>query len=441
MYSQGKDWNPNLNPQGGWIPNINDKRKIKEYYFKEMVSISHVIGSISSFIVEYIRHAFKDGYIKTTWNTMEELYSQRAHKFKEILAKPRPIMTIEPKFDPSDDSQFIPQREFDSWVSNDPDSNIWMSVRHSDPLIIAENFNLFRKLRRMKIDFNINFIFDSDIQRMQAQEYIRMNIRHMIPINIFRYIENNIPDSFIDAICQLTGFNKNSDKLLKYLNDRSKEPITRRMRTGSGTMEYFSMQYTPLDIRFNDLPTTNGPVKRGNLIISSSFSESVTVEFVMDSMYILKTEKDIKLIDKQEDTQTISPVGELLFENNLVMGAPVILDEEHGMIKISTSVVQADKNGDDNINLMYMLNGEIGNLIYHYKEVLKKPINFLHVAVLETPNTRLGGERMKFNQDTLDLHIKKMDIYKSYYVTLYLDKQKIHDMEINDFELDKFGKV
>ena len=32
-------WNPNLIPQCGWIPNINDRRQTRSYYFKEIVSM------------------------------------------------------------------------------------------------------------------------------------------------------------------------------------------------------------------------------------------------------------------------------------------------------------------------------------------------------------------------------------------------------------------
>lgn len=442
------EWNPRLIPQCGFIPDINHKREQIDYYFKEIVSFSHVIGSISSFIVEYIKTAFDDKFIATTWNTMEELFSQRAHKFKEILSKPRPIMTIDPKFDPEDDSQFIPQMEFDSYVTNDPASDIWIGVRHSDPLIIGENFQVYHRLRRMKMDFNINFIFDSDIQRIQTQQYIRMAIRHRVPINIYRYIENNIPDSFIDAIAHMTGFKKNSEEFLEYLNDRSRTPITRRLRTGSQTMEFFSMQYTPLDIRFNDLPNTNGPIKRGNIIVSSSFSESVTVEFVMDAMYFLKTNKKIGLPlspkPRITTSQTLTAVGQpadaVIYEHNVLGYTPFIPDEEHDFIRVATIVAQADENGTDSINLFHILNGQIANLIYMYREA-KKPIDFFHVAVLETPNHRIGGERMKFDQETMNLTIKNMDINKSYYITLYIDKQKIHKFEMISFETDKFGRI
>lgn len=441
------EWNPHLIPQCETIPNINSGREQIDHYFKEIVSFSHIIGSISAFVTEYIKSAFNEEFVKTTWNTMEELFSQRAHRFKEILAKPRPIMTIDPKFDPVDDSQFIPQSEFDSYVTNDPESNIWIGVRHSDPLIIGENFQVYHRLRRMKMDFNINFIFDSDIQRVQAQQYIRMAIRHRVPIMIYRYIENNIPDNFMDAISNMVGMKKDSEEFLNYLNERSRTPITRRLRTGSQTMEFFSMQYTPLDIRFNDLPTTNGPIKRGNIIVSSSFSESVTVEFTMDAMYFLKTNRDIgrELSAKRPHPETISPVGQVadaaVYEHDVLNYKPYIPDEEHDFVKVTTVTVQADKNGTDTINLFNFLNsGEIGNLIYMYKEA-KQPIDFFHVAVLETPSTRIGGERMKFDQETMDLTIKNMDINKSYYISIYIDKHKIHKFEMTSFETDKFGRV
>ena len=269
-----------------------------------------------------------------------------------------------------------------------------------------------------------------------------MNIRHMVPINIFRYIENNIPDNFMDAIANITGFNKYSEEFLEYLNKRSREPITRKLRTGSQTMEFFNQQYTPLDIKFNDLPTTNGPVKRGNIVISSSFSESVTVEFVMDAMYFLKTPVKMK-IPPMKHKQTMCPVGEtagkIVYDTFVLGHRPYIANEEHDFVKLTTIVAQADKNGDDTINLFHILNPEIANLIYTYRQN-KKPIDFFHVAVLEAPDHRIGGERMKFNQETMELLIKDMDIYKSYYITLYIDKAKIHKIEMLSFETDKFGR-
>lgn len=439
-------WNPNLAPTARFISDINHSRQVQSFHFKEIVSISHVMGSITSFLVEYIRSAFPENFIGTTWTTTEELFSQRAHKFKDILSKPRPIMTVDPKFELSDDAQFIPHREFDSLVANDPTSNIWSSVRQSDPLILGENFELYHKLRRMKMDFNINFIFDSDIKRMEAQEFIRMNIRHMVPIIVHRYLENNIPDNFMDAIAQMTGFDKNSEEFLIYLNNRSNAPITRRLRTGSQTLEFFSMQHSPLDIRFNDLPSSNGPVKRGNIIVSSSFSESVTVEFVMDSMYFLTTNTKIKPLQRVAASETIHTVGEsftkndVIYENDIVTYIPEIPFEENNCIKLTTITVQADENGDDTINLFHLLNGEIANLFKSYKES-KKPIDFFHIAVLESPDHRIGGERMIFDPETLDLTIKKMDIYKSYYITLYLDKQKIHKTEMLNFETDKYNRI
>lgn len=429
------------------IRNMNDVRKNKEFPFKEIVSFSHILGSITSILVDYIRSAFNDQYIKTVWNTMEEPFKQRSKAFKDVLTKPRPIMTIEPRYDPSDDSEFLPQAEFDGLVANEPNSDIWISMRQSDPLIIGENFELYHKMRRMKMEFNINFIFDSDIQRIQAQQYIRMTIRHLAHNIIYRYIENNIPESFMKAIAEMNHLNYDSEEFLRFLNDRSKSPITRKMRTGSGTNEFFSMNYSPIEIYFTSLPSTNGPVKKGNLIVSSSFSENVVIEFVVDSMYFLKTNVDVgKIINTglhNLDSETITPVGMVSADiADLVIDKPDPDKYEHGYTKLFTIALNADKNGTDSINLNdgNLLTADIRNIMEYYKNKHME-VDIFHIAVIETPSYQLDKTRFTFNQNTLELTIQDMDIYRTYYVSLYLDKQKVNKLKMAHFETDDFKRV
>ena len=82
----------------------------------------------------------------------------------------------------------------------------------------------------------------------------------------------------------------------------------------------------------------------------------------------------------------------------------------------------------------------MNNFIEYYK-TNNLEVDFFHIAVLENPDKRLDEGRIEFDPNTLNLTIHDMDIYKTYYVTLYLDKQKINKQKMLKFETDDFGRV
>jgi hypothetical protein len=98
--------------------------------------------------------------------------------------------------------------------------------------------------------FDLKFIFDTDSQRMQAQEYMRQSIRHRAPIQLHTYLENVIPTNYMKSIAEMNGFDYKSDEFLSFINHLSEVPITRRLRTGSGNIEFFAMVKTPFDLKF-----------------------------------------------------------------------------------------------------------------------------------------------------------------------------------------------
>lgn len=444
MDKQEKEY---LKPQIPRVSNIPpDIEETRDHYSKSVISISHLLGMISSNVVDYIRSAFEKDYFKTIWNSMEEPFVNRSKSFRDAMSKPNPSLYIMPNFDPSDEPGFVPQSEFDYQIANTPDSEVKIGMWNSSEIARYSNFRLFAKPRRYKMTFNMKCIFDSDIQRIQAQEYMRQSIRHKAHIVLHKYLENVIPTSYMKAIADINNMDYKSEEFLKFINTFSSVPITRRLRTGSGNMEFFAMVRSPIEIMFRDAPVTEGPVRKGNLVVNSAFSDNCTVEFVSYSVYFLVTNKDPGKVLYHRDN-TNSDNGDGSFDT---VGVDKLFLTEYpntsylnnNCIKIVSLAVQPDHNGTDKVNVLH--DGLITNdeLIRAFHESFDedKEIDYIHPLVFEGID-ELGEERINFNRKNLDLEIKDMDIYSTYYIYFYLDRNKVNKTIYDLFVPDDYEKL
>lgn len=415
--------------------------KLVDNYFKLPISFSHITGMITSILVDYIKSAFPDNFFKTTWNSLEVPFAQRSAQFKDVLSKPKPSLLIEPRFDPSDEASFRPSSEFDGEVANNPKDNIKILTFNSGKLIKDTSYELYYTLRRYKMTFNTNFLFNSMQDRIQYQEYIRQNIRHRAPIVYNTYLSNIIPEPYMKVIASLVNMEYDSDEFITYLNNYSLFPITHRLRTGSGNNEFFAMMRSPIEIRFTDIPTGND-VRKGNLITTSAFSDAVYVEFTAYSSMILKTSTELgKPLHPMEninvDTDHSQSVG---VDKIFLYEIPEIPEFAQDYIKYKTVTIQADKSGDDVLDLHMMINRdkELLQIIDTYN-INNKKIDFFNFLIFEDSNI-LNGNRCTFDNDTLKLTISNMDIYKMYYITLYVNKNKLANVRQEIFEIEKYKK-
>ena len=427
-------------------PIPKDQETTRDHYYKEIISFSHLLGMISSNVVEYIRSAFPEKYFKTIWNSMEEPFVQRSKSFLDSMNKPRPALYMVPSFDPSEESEFVPQSEFDEYIANHPLDEMKIGIWNSQRLAVYTNFMLYCKPRRYRMKFDLKFIFDTDTQRMQAQEYMRQSIRHRAPIQLHTYLENVIPTNYMKTIAEMNNFDYKSDDFLTFINQLSSVPITRRLRTGSGNIEFFAMVKTPFDLKFPEPPTAEGPVTKGNLTINSSFSDYVTVEFVAYSVYFLVTSKNPgEVIEYKDNTNTEKTDGSLDMvgiDKLFLVELPDANYIENGCVKFTSVTIQAETKGTDTLNLFnsgLISDVSVVEMLNYYKEN-NRDIDFIHPVVFEGID-RLDGARVKFNRTNLDLTITDMDTYVTYSIYLYLDKNKVNKEIIDKFEPDSFGKI
>ena len=246
------------------------------------------------------------------------------------------------------------------------------------------------------------------------------------------------------TIAEINGFDYKSDIFLKYINQFSINPITRRLRTGSGNNEFFVMLRTPIDIKLPDAPVTEGPTRKGNLVVSSAFSDFLTIEFVSYAVYFLVTSKDIgnSIIPDTTNTESDGSIDMIGINDLYLTEVPDTNYLEHGCIKIKSFTVQADTNGDDSVNLIndgILMDARLLKYIKNCQKN-KKDIDFIHTIVYENCE-KLDAARFSLNKKDLTLTIKGMITSLAYNIYIYLDLNKVNK-EIQDiFTPDDYEKI
>ena len=123
-------------------------------------------------------------------------------------------------------------------------------------------------------------------------------------------------------------------------------------------------------------------------------------------------------------------------DNFFSMEIPVGEDVVGNYSKYRNIHVQADKTGDDQLNLKEHINEtEVLNMIDFYTQH-GKPIDFVQVLVYEDLN-HVDPERLVYNSNTLDLMIRDMTIYTDYHVIIYIDRVKINEIKDQLFKTDQ----
>ena len=412
-----------------------------DFKFKSCVSFAHLVGCVTALMIDYLKAPFPDTFIKTMRTTTEVAYNERMLWFREVGARQKPMLIIDPKFDPSEDTKFLPSSADDIYIQNDSDDKSWNSIMIGKPMISDEKnrFQLYNKIAKYKISFTATFIFDSPVQTMQAQEHIRQNIRHQTVSTLNRFVENNIPSQFMEAMALMLDLPINSDEFITELNRISDTPITHRIRTGNGNKEFFSLTPTTLHTLFTSLPTNNGVERKGKLVTGASFTENIEVELSAVCAYYLRTNKNVgEQIDMSESAilaqTTFVPVS-----TNMAFEYPVFNDYEDGLKKVLQLNVQFDTAAVDMVNIDEYINGEIRR-VYEYQNTQKIANTFLVCKVAEG-SKRLDSARLKFDSTTCEVSVSNSDAYKNYIVAIYCDYEYVNILKKSIIAFDEFQEL
>lgn len=381
--------------------------------YKLTTSFSHLLGNITSIIEQYIEDMMPKDYFKQKRVTTEVAFKDIKDWKKNLIAAEKPYLIIDPKIVMDQESDALPWTHWDKFIPHD---------HNTAPMLYMMNHEFFYKdddhkfalgysIARYKFQFNITVIVDTQMQRLNLENYLKSNFRfrHMYPIK--RYAETMIPKPYIDYIAGKYDMDINSEDFLNELNKRCPFTILRLHRPATGNTEFFILQMSDIQIKLPEYP--QGQRNMQNRIeMSSSVSFPMEIEMNLMNNFLLLSN------DKVSTTELMS---NYMTRINITSKAPTI-DNFLGNMSLYHKIAAQFDNAHEVIDLVQFLSYDTIPLI---KYINAKELTDDYVQVRVYRWTELidhtNPDIMEFDKQNYKLTLKGLDSEAVYNIAIYFD--------------------
>ena len=256
-------------------------------------STAHTYGNVTCFIVEYVKNLVP-GYFKTVHVTSTMAYRELSkinlNNHPNLLKKKKPILIIRPRVELDTDDIFLggtylTTRLTDQFMEHD--------FTNLQPFFQDDNTGLSIKflLNRLKIVYDITIICNTQMEQINIANFLKNKVRMNRPFPVETYLESQIPKTMLDMyskVAQIPMYDKNNSvsEFLKHINGKSRYPITYKMKTSTGTDEFFRYYPANLLLSINGLSIDEGN-KKGQVFDSFTTTFTIPVEFNTAGLYYL----------------------------------------------------------------------------------------------------------------------------------------------------------
>jgi len=416
-------------------------------------SASHTYGNIAALIKAMVLSKYPQDLFNTvnmsTDTPFKSLSDMNQSTTLDIMKKKiKPLLSINPVFKVQEDGFLIGTqitKNMDNIENGMSASSLNKFITDND-----RGYSLAYKLNRDRFDFEITAQFPS--RHMQVDIYKNMlnNMLWDSPFFMPAALESMIPRSIIHYISIMSGLDISNDDikhntplLLRYINSKSKYPITYKVRNSTALDEFFMYYNSRLLVKFTDLDMPQGN-RKGMVDDRFDITFKIEVEFNLPGNYILigEPEKytgiDFSLISTniQKSRYDIIPI--------LTIGAeyknPVFTSLGYDVYGSSILNIDPENNeSDDTCNLSPLF---ITEHVYLIKQMMGMgvPIVSLFKVEIIQNTVRILETDFEMDWNTMNVTIHNADVYSSYRVYIYANMIQVNQklLDINEKErMDK----
>lgn len=392
---------------------MTDVNKIRMY--KTTTSFSHILGNLTAIIEKYVKDTMPPGYFKGGVRATTEVgFKDFKNRLRNMIQMEMPFMVIDPRFLSTDESDALPQINWDRFIEIDHTADPQFYAMNSEfflqddatPIRLGYTFN------RYKLAFRIVMYVETQMMRMSLVNYLRSNFRfrHMFPVE--RYTETLIPSSYIAHLAEVFGMDMMSNDFIQKLNQISKYPIVRLHRPATGRTEFFILTTSTLQLRLPDLPSED-KVMLNRMEQRSQVEFTIELECnVMNNFLLLTTET----VDSPDEM-----MNDYMYRFYIDMDVP-IPDRLSDGYTLYSKISMEFEEGEEVVDLKQFLGTDVLN-----------EIDYIQANGLTTPYCKIQvykGATLLDNTDTAsvaldttkyELTIKNPEENVNYSVCIYFD--------------------
>lgn len=451
--------------------------KHKPIRAQAFLDLSHAVGNIIATVKDDFVNRFPKNLFKSQFIDTSVIYSQFSNgtgiapKMKDVVYKSKPVLQISPKYDYNYVSEFYSSFFHDNVSPVDlRDDNIFMGCPFADHRLKLSLKNTYTRIQ-MRFEFLMEF--DTEAEMRNTYGYIIRRLpwdRHLPYLECT--MENKVPREFIKQIAIDSGFMKAEDKYIKpelmktfvdYLNSHSPTKGIRfiqKYQNGTGNKEIFTAYETDLLMYFDGAPNVDEGSLNGQVREGFSITLSLVVQCTVPSVYYYSTEHSHYSFLDQISIRPDGTIGGGAINNDgAIVTHPGGIYVDGSAIKVPIVAIKYDyipetfRIGKDIIFTKYLNCGyEIDEdlvdekipiselfdsriqVIRKYYETVGLAKDFYSVILFENAKPVFG---CTFDSEFYTLTVPQMKKDNIYMIALYIDLNKVTDIENNYLNNDR----
>ena len=366
-------------------------------------------------------------------------YTRFLNTRTEFKKRELPYMTVKPNFEvlsPNDDIFLIgtPITRFDGNVK----SNMQEFMRDR-----KKGFALGFSINRYRVTFEVGIQVRTYYQGMDLYQFLQNTMKWELPEYLPTMLESMIPKELMIHAAECIGIDitkpGNIPTFIQYMQERSRYPITYKMRNSTSTDEYFIFYNQNILTTFSDL-SIEDVQKKGVVEDMAVVMFKATCDFNTMGSYRMYGCKDtFKAIDlcihsKVGDaSQTLDSYTPIYTFNRIYDDSALI---ERGYTKRTANIIKTDKKNDgkdDILDLKDVLDGYSQQIIRELVSI-NSPVNVLYEKIM-IKNDEVMTENKDYSIDwnTLQLTIHESDPYATYRLVMYINLQYYNNHAVSEF--------
>jgi len=388
--------------------------------YKETSSFSHVLGNITALIEDYITKMMPNDYFKQVRATTEVAFRDIKDFKKNLIVAEKPYMIIDPKLLLSEESDALPQLNWDRFNPTDhTDMPSLYMMNHEFFIKNADNttnkFMLGYTLNRYKFQFDINILVNTQMQRLSLMNYLKSNFRfrHLFPID--RYTETLIPNSYIQYIADAWGMAITSNDFIQRLNRESPYTILRLHRPATNKTEFFILLMSKLQLKLPSYPNEDS-VRIGRIEKYSQVGFSIEVETNIMNNFLLLSYDVITTGELTSEYMTRASLNDM---------NPTISKIRNNMTLYTKITIEFDQPSEE-IDFNRFMGDDTKDVLKYIKDNnLTDPFTALYVYRINVELNNTDTTIISFSSSTLKATFHPPSLEDFYTFAIYFDMNYI----------------
>ena len=285
----------------------------KNNFMTVYTSAAHTYGNVLSAVEQYVLDLFPAGLFKAVHTSMSTSNRQLRSTPSQLIKNRFPMMVTKARIDYGQDgNRFLGYTLLTDRMG--PQQLGW-GMTNLQPMIMDRKYGYRLDWFLNKWVMNIDFIlvFNTLPEQINWNNYLQNATQIAHPFLIVKPLETMMPHALLNEISYITGIPVYQKEcvgpFLQYLNSVSQDPITYKLKGGSGNDEFFRYSMESLDLTISP-PETDEGTRSSQTTRLYEITFSIRVEFNGVGYFFLSSPKiryksDKPIFPDKDDTSVV----------------------------------------------------------------------------------------------------------------------------------------